>query len=226
MTAVKVCEPVQCGEPPVVPAATPALSGDVTYGMSLQFHCDGGYSLDGTVGGKTHFKVKCGKDGKYADLKANQQCKPVSAGEAPSVANAFLTEYDGKFVESLPVVARYPNGIEYECAEGYSVDGTPNGAWKITSRVNQVGKFAPELPTECKLITYSIKGQVTSARDGKALSGVTVSLEEAEEWGGMGEDFMSGELPSNLELELSQKARKVVKTVIVSGDDEFDDDAD
>merc|ERR1719454_1920643 len=45
ITEPKVCEPVQCGLAPPVPKSRAAISGDVMYGMHLEYLCDTGYSL-------------------------------------------------------------------------------------------------------------------------------------------------------------------------------------
>ena len=59
LTDPRTCEPVLCGTAPVVPKATALLSGDVYYGMKLEYQCDTGYTLNQKVDGKKMFERKC-----------------------------------------------------------------------------------------------------------------------------------------------------------------------
>lgn len=74
----------------------------------------------------------------------------------------------------------YPHGVEYRCRPGYSTNGASSGPTKITARVNSLGGFTPALPSECKLIAFTIRGRVKNARNGMMLSGVKVSVKDTD----------------------------------------------
>jgi hypothetical protein len=177
LTDPEVCEAVKCGPAPRVQDSRPGIAGDVFYGQELIYRCDLGHTLDGTPQGATEFHRQCLTDGSFSDLEITDPCQPVSPGNAPTVANADLTEYAGNTVESTPVQVFYPNGVEYRCKPGYSTNGMPSGPTKITARVNSIGNFAPALPSGCQRIVFYIRGRVKSARNGGPLSGVKVTVE-------------------------------------------------
>merc|ERR1719440_1881100 len=175
-SAPKVCEPIRCGRAPSVPKSRAAIAGEVSFGMHLEHLCDTGYTLDGTIEGKTVFKRDCQHNGKFSDLASPQPCKPISAGKAPIVKNAVMSEYAGKVVESFPPTVEYPNGLEYRCQPGFTLTGSPNGPTKISAKVNSRGQITPDLPSECQAITYFVHGQVHDARSGEWLSGVKAKI--------------------------------------------------
>merc|ERR1719335_884244 len=89
-----------------------------------------------------------------------------------------MTEYAGKETTvSKPIIEfEYPNGVEYKCEEGFTLDGSAAGATKITSKVTSQATLDPALPAKCTQVTFSIAGQVVSARSGKSVSDVKVSV--------------------------------------------------
>jgi len=176
LTDPKVCEPVRCGAAPRVAKARPGISGSVSFGQALVYRCDLGYTSDGSLQGSTEFGRQCKVDGQFTDLVAAIPCRPIAAGRSPTIGNADLKEYGGSRASGT-VSAFYPNSIEYRCRTGHSTNGAPSGPTKISARVNSIGQFSPALPTECKLITYTIRGRVKNARNGWMLSGMRVSVE-------------------------------------------------
>jgi len=174
LTDPETCEPVKCGPAPRVANSRPGISGDVRFGQHLVYRCDVGHTLDGTVGGTAEFDRECKSDGSFSHI--SYQCKPISPGNAPTMGNADLKEYDGRAVTSLPVRVYYPKGVEYRCKPGYSTNGASSGPTKITARVNSIGTYTPALPSQCKLIAFTIRGRLKNARNGAYLSGVRVSI--------------------------------------------------
>jgi len=134
-----------------------------------------GYSLTGTLQGSTQFQRHCQIDGSFSSL--SETCKPMSAGNAPTIRHAVMREYAGRRVTTFPPRVYYPNGLEYRCNAGYSTTGSPSAPTKISARVNSIGRFSPALPTACKLIVYQMRSQIKSARSGSQLNGVTVRID-------------------------------------------------
>jgi hypothetical protein len=206
LTNPKVCEPVVCGEAPIVPKCRAAISGDVLFGMKLEYMCDTGYTLNQRLDGPKIFERKCQKDGKFSALPREQPCQPISAGKAPTVAHAIMSEYAGKSVEVFPPEVFYPKGLEYQCLDGYSENGSPDGPTKIAVKVNSQATLTPALPTECKLITYTVKGMIKNAKNGAMLSNVKVKVKgqtsTTKSDGGFYE--LEGVAPGNVTLEFSK----------------------
>jgi hypothetical protein len=180
LTDPEVCEPIKCGHAPPVPKSRPTVLGDVFFGMRLEYHCDAGYTIDGSPGGATHLQRLCQTDGNFSEVTSTQLCKPISGGSAPVVENAVMVEYAGRPVTEFPPSVYYPNGLEYQCKDGYTVNGSPSGSTKISSRVNSLGRLSPELPSACLPITYIIHGQVRDARNGRYLSDVSVKVADSD----------------------------------------------
>lgn len=194
LTDPEVCEPVKCGLAPAIPKARAGIAGDVFFGMTLTYSCDAGYTLDGSVYGGSRFNIDCKVDGKFSALpgsedaelmliasarypsSASTPCKAVSGGVAPTIANADMTEYAGRPVVDFPPNIFYPNGLEYKCNPGFSENGSPSGATKISTRVDTRGKLSPPLPEACHPIVFDAQGLVKNSVNGQALSGVTVSV--------------------------------------------------
>jgi hypothetical protein len=177
LTQPEVCEPVLCGSAPGIENGRATASGNIFYGMQLIYQCETGYSLDGTPGGTSIFERHCLKDGTFSALSDSHKCKPVHAGKAPEIPNADMTEYAGEPVTSFPPELYYPDGVEYRCKPGFSDNGRPSGATKITSRVNSLGKLDPALPSRCQPITFAIHGLVKDSRNGRGMSGSTVKVQ-------------------------------------------------
>merc|ERR1719253_2481032 len=59
LTDPEVCEPVYCGKAPRVPHSRAAISGDVFFGMHLEYNCDTGFTLDKSASGATKFERTC-----------------------------------------------------------------------------------------------------------------------------------------------------------------------
>jgi len=177
LTDPEVCEPVKCGRAPRISNGRAAISGDVFFGMHLEYNCDTGYTLDGSLTAATEFQRHCLKDATFSDLPSERPCKPIHGGKAPALQNAIMTEYGGRPVaaDSLPDIY-YPNGLEYQCKAGHSENGSPSGPTKISSRVNSLGKLSPALPFGCMVITFTVRGQVKDSRNGRRLAGATVQV--------------------------------------------------
>jgi len=180
LTDPEVCEPVYCGKAPSTFHGRSGISGDVFYGMHLEYSCDLGYTIDESATGHTKFQRTCQKDGRFSALGDGSTCKAIHGGKAPVLTNAAITEYAGKPVISernSPVDVYYPHGLEYRCTSGYSENGSPSGRTKISTKVNSLGQLWPALPTGCQLITYTIRGKVKDARNGRSLNGVSVKIQ-------------------------------------------------
>jgi hypothetical protein len=176
LTKPEVCEAVKCGKAPVMPKARASLAGDVVFGQDVQYECDKGYTLDQTPMGLHHFHRACTKNGQFEETDA--ECKPIKHGEAPDVENAYIAMIEGEEVkdgESTPILY-YPQGVEYKCRPGHTLNGGPSGQIKFVTNVNDAGQLDPPLPARCKPITYTIKGMIKNARTGAGLEGARVQV--------------------------------------------------
>jgi hypothetical protein len=174
-----VCDPVSCGVPPAVAFATPHIAPEVSFGMHLQYFCNLGYTLDGTKKGATKFPRRCLATGEFDKLGEVEPCKPISFGELPAIPGAHLTEYNGMMAMefTMPITARYPDGVEYHCLPGFTLTGGSDGQTKFATSVNANGELEPALPEKCLPIGFKATGQVEDARDGVPLDHVRVSIE-------------------------------------------------
>jgi len=171
----QVCEAVKCGVAPRMPKCRASLAGVVSYGQDVQYECDKGHTLTGTPAGAHHFHRKCKKNGEFE--AAHGHCKPIGAGRIPSVRNARVIQWNGRHVQpGEQLNAFYPQGIEYKCTVGYTLNGDVSGQTKFVTTVNSVGNFVPALPAQCKLISLTIKGEVKDARTGASLLGASVKV--------------------------------------------------
>jgi len=159
-----------------MPKARASLAGVITFGMNVQYECDKGHTLTGTKLGDHHFHRACLKDGKFEE--SNAECKPISAGPVPKIENAKIISYAGREVEDGEELnAYYPMGLEYKCTPGYSLTGGPEGQTKFVTQVNSIGDYVPALPGKCKLIVFTVKGEIKDSRTGASLVGARVEIE-------------------------------------------------
>merc|ERR1719253_2522844 len=81
------CYPKLCGKVPTVEYAKSSTDVDVYYAMpSVEYTCEKGYTIDGSVGGEMEFSITCQADGKFSELLA---CEPVACGAVPQVKHAM-----------------------------------------------------------------------------------------------------------------------------------------
>jgi len=171
----EVCEPIKCGRAPRMEKCRASIAGVVSFGMEVQYECDKGHTLTGTTAGGHHFHRKCEKDGEFEEAEA--KCMPIAAGRVPAVRNAKVIQHNGEHVHGRgELMAYYPQGIEYKCNSGYSLTGGPEGQTKFVTNVNSLGHFAPALPAKCKLIEFTVKGEIKNARTGAGLEGAKVKI--------------------------------------------------
>jgi hypothetical protein len=88
MTSVPECQPVTCGAPPVKANMITRSAGlDIFFGETVTYHCDRGFSFDGTRKGARKQSVLCLSSGVF---EATQPCKPVGCGQPPVFENASV----------------------------------------------------------------------------------------------------------------------------------------
>lgn len=138
-TKVGACSPVQCLFPPFFENANYQTDAKV-YGEEFQVMCKAGYK---TAEGKGSFIVKCLKTGKYDDTNS---CLPISCGKPSNTSHASPTAPDVEVV--------YTESAEFQCDEGYSVNGLPTGETVFTRTCDANGKFMQASPSYCKDINY------------------------------------------------------------------------
>jgi hypothetical protein len=128
----------------------------ISYPSSLHVQCDPGYSIDGSSTlSSLQFTVACLADGTLSDLN---QCQKVECGLAPAVT--YTKE------APAPDKAHVFNDVaEYKCAEGYTLDTTPEGPTEQISLCTQTGVFQPVMqcePVSCGQPAAIIHGTVNS----------------------------------------------------------------
>jgi len=128
------CVAVTCEPAPLVEHATPTHQPKLTYTDHLDYHCESGYTLDGTAAGHITFQVECGADATYSGA---EECHAVECGSTASVDHAT------KDVDSLV----FPEFATYECDEGYTVTGTVAGS--IDFEVECTAEGSLTAPFEC-----------------------------------------------------------------------------
>jgi hypothetical protein len=174
----KACKPITCGSAPEVSNGNAIISGHISYGMTLQYKCDNGYTLSGVKKTDASFTITCGANGQFSALPSAVPCKSVSAGATPKIPNAYLFKYAGQQVGASveSVTAYYPHAVEWKCKPGYTDSGGPAGKTKFVSQVNYMGEYDPPPPAECKLVTYKITGEIKDARNGQGLNGAEAEI--------------------------------------------------
>jgi hypothetical protein len=174
----EICEPIKCGRAPRMAKCRANIAGDdVSFGMDVQYECDKGHTQTGTALGDHHFHRKCLADGTFESSDA--VCKPVSAGKIPKVPSASLIALAGRHIgedEEEDFTAVYPQGIEFKCKDGFSLDGAAAGRTKFVTQVNSEGQFVPALPGKCQKIVFSVVGEIKNARTGAGLPGAQVKI--------------------------------------------------
>jgi len=130
LTPPSMCNPVVCG---VVPAITMShtevdpLEAQV-YGNKIDYSCEDGYSLTGTPSGETSFSIECTMEGLFTE---HLGCMPKNCGLPPTVEMAST---GGEVI--------YPGVALFECATGFSLDGTAgNRVFELPCQSD--GSFAP-----------------------------------------------------------------------------------
>ena len=129
------CLKITCPEPEQIEFGNlVADSVDGSYGTSLTYHCNAGYTLQGQA------SRVCGADGAWMGSKST--CLPVTCPEPLETLNALMT---GDVYE-------YNHNITYTCYDGYYMIGEgvlecqANGTWSSKTPICEM-ITCPELPT-------------------------------------------------------------------------------
>jgi len=132
------CLPQECGNPPAVPHASATTSTSVFYdSQPVAYSCGDGYTLDGVAAGEKVFSVACMDSGSFADVPV---CEPVSCGEPPEIPSARPSTRNQLVFEET---------VTYECAEGYSTDGSVDANRRsFVATCSAEGAFAEMLACE------------------------------------------------------------------------------
>jgi len=146
--------------------------------MTLQYKCEQGYTLSGVRQTDASFDITCGADGEFSAMPSVVPCKNVSIGMTPKIPNAYLYMYAGVKVDTQveSVTAYYPHVVQWKCMPGYTDSGGPAGKTKFFATINYLGEYDPPPPSECKLVTYKISGEIKNARNGAGLDGGQAEL--------------------------------------------------
>jgi len=145
----KSCHPMQCGVPPKVKHSEMPLY-EYEFPQFLEVVCHTGFTVDEDPDGENTFIVKCGSDGEFSGMK---ECKRIKCGVAEPTTNALPTTSTTIFFEET---------TEWECKEGFTVDGTKGGETKFVKQCQATGAFGKSSPAECKDINYCIGDPCTA----------------------------------------------------------------
>jgi len=130
---ISSCKPVKCPmQLPTVENASVVKSPDMPLkfaGGFATYRCDEGHTVTGIANGKKEFRVGCLGNGQFSKTPT---CKPVTCGHAPGIphaAHSGLKKY-------------YLQKETYECQQGYTVDGTPEGSSSFAVDCTHHGNFS------------------------------------------------------------------------------------
>merc|ERR1719469_591948 len=140
---IQSCRPVQCGYLPVLRHAEYSVV-ELEYPMQTQVVCHEGYSVTGTVDGSSTFIAKCEAVGTFSGLR---ECQPVSCGIPNATVNA---------VPKLTEETVYGEMVEWECKQGFSVDGTKRGGTSFQKQCLSSGEFGVSSPSDCQDIDFCL----------------------------------------------------------------------
>jgi hypothetical protein len=138
----KTCRAVSCGTPAKVEHSliTPSelASSKASYGVSLLYVCQPGYTVDGKGSGMQQFRTTCEADKKFSALES---CTAITCENLPTVKNAAATGGAVTFNET----------VEFECGTGYSTDGTADGDKTFTVTCQSTGVYSE--PQICQKVS-------------------------------------------------------------------------
>jgi len=139
----KSCHPLQCGLAPKVKHGEMPLF-EFEFPQQFEVVCHTGFTVDEDPDGESSFVVKCGSDGEFSGMK---ECKRVKCGEPQPTTNAKPASSDSLFFEDV---------ANWECNNGYTVDGTKQGGTKFVKQCQATGSFGKSSPSDCKDINYCV----------------------------------------------------------------------
>jgi len=137
-SGIKTCTQISCGKVPTIEHATVA-SVEAFFGMRIQYHCESGYSVNGSASGQDSFFVECRKDGSFY-IPASR-CDPVKCQLPQLPANASWLPGQGALVYGG---ASFSQTIGFQCNDGYSLDRSSfEGAKSSSVQCLETGQYTP-----------------------------------------------------------------------------------
>jgi len=161
---------------------------DVSFGAGdkIEFKCEAGYTTDGSKDGSDLFETECTELGYF---KTQGSCVEASkCGALPNVSHA------------LPTGKTTPAGVEFACAQGYSLDGEKVVAGGLGRNrffslkcIEFTGAYE-KFTGECKPYAFVASGETTRIYNQVAEALFIVSCK-----GTLKTSFAKGELPSGID---------------------------
>ena len=136
------CLPASCGVAPSAPNAQTSRN-EKFFGDEVKYYCKHGYTTTGQVDGATGFTAHCSADGEFEGVGAWPQA--TSAADATRVTEVF---YGGR--------------AEWQCKEGYSVDGTSLGSTSFEKQCQASGDFGTSAPHDCEDVDLCVGDPCTA----------------------------------------------------------------
>ena len=124
-----ICAPVTCPTPMPLPHGRVTYTS-LTYGSSLSYTCDFGYSLLDIRGSPFNGGTVCREDGTWS-TNSFPICQEINCPQLPRVVNGQLFKIEGY---------KIGNSAVYRCEDGYTLNGSSsvtcqsNGRWSEPPR--------------------------------------------------------------------------------------------
>jgi len=126
------CKPNVCGNVPSVANAITSRTGQIAFPSTINYKCQPGFTVDGSVTGATAFDMGCQANKTFSNSATS--CQPITCGDAPTVSHA--TKGAG------PMVMHFGQTNQYTCNSGYSLDGSSDGQTSFTVKCEKTGRIA------------------------------------------------------------------------------------
>jgi hypothetical protein len=150
-TGMASCVGRSCGNPTKISKAKTVMQ-EIRYPHKASYVCYEGFSTDGK-GGPKAFDVACGVGGSFVQ-NASHVCKAISCGSASKKKNTH--PINGEF--------KYTEVAEYQCKEGFTVDGTPGGLKSFSATCQATGKFTEG--AQCQPVRCGLAAQYDNTKLG------------------------------------------------------------
>lgn len=161
-----LCQGVLCGAPPSVSfAAVAPGTGALSYPNTAMYTCDTGYTLSGIAGTTNTFDISCQADATFSPAAT---CRLINCG-VPDAAVAHAQRLNTTTIW-------YGQQAWYQCAYGYTADGSADGSSLLGRPCQANGTFSATvgcLPVSCGVVP-NVTNAMTVPASGTLVFGDTL----------------------------------------------------